>query len=201
MIHLQLNQVSVTRGKKEILAPLTATITDSCAIVGPSGSGKSTLAGAILGLIPHRGTIEHPSHHFALIPQDPATALHPLKKISTQFNELCSVEEQHSILVSLGFSDTKAILKSYPHQLSGGMKQRVLIGLALASKPDVLVADEPTTGLDILVQREIVKLLAKIQIPLLLITHDEKLARCLCPLQLRLTEGRLDYFGGFDAGV
>lgn len=188
---IQLRNLVVKKQGKILLHNISAEITRSCAIVGESGSGKSTLAMALLGMIPYSGEILHAGLHFALIPQDPATALHPMKKISTLLNEVCPKNEQEALLRNVGFSDPERIMKSYPHQLSGGMKQRVLIALALACKPDVLIADEPTTGLDSSVQHQIVEFLAKLQIPLLLITHDEDVAKKLCPERLTLENGRL----------
>ncbi len=195
MKRIQLNNLRVTLRGKEILKGIDAIIDGSCAIIGVSGSGKSTLAKALLGLVPYSGSIEHNNSRFAFVPQDPATSLHPMKKVSTHFNEVCSEAEQHRLLLAMGFNDPKTISNSYPHQLSGGMKQRVLIGLALASQPDVLIADEPTSGLDIIVQRQITELLASLKIPIVLITHDERIARKLCPTKLVLEEGRLLFCG------
>ena len=198
---LTLHNISVKRQGKFILDHLSALITDSCAIVGISGSGKSTLAKAILGLIQYTGEIYHDDLRMALIPQDPANSLHPLKKISTLLNEVCPKSQQKELLCNVGFADPEAILRSYPHQLSGGMKQRVLIALALATKPDLLIADEPTSGLDPIVQRQIVELLASLNIPLILITHDTGIAKRLCKQVIVLEEGRVEYVGGFYAKV
>jgi peptide/nickel transport system ATP-binding protein len=195
MKQIRLRNLCVTLQGKPILKDLNATIDTSCAIVGTSGSGKSTLAKALLGLVPFTGCIEHDNTRFAFIPQDPATSLHPMKKIAAHFDEICPKPEQETLLAAMGFTDPHAILRSYPHQLSGGMKQRVLIALALASQPDVLIADEPTTGLDIIVQRQITELLASLKIPILLITHDERVARKLCPTKLVLEEGGMIYYG------
>lgn len=198
---LTLHNITVQRQEKLILDHVSAQITDSCAIVGISGSGKSTLAKAILGLIRYSGEIYHDDLKMALIPQDPATALHPLKKILTLMNEVCAKENQEPLLRSVGFDDPQKILQSYAHQLSGGMKQRVLIALALATNPDLLIADEPTSGLDPIVQRQIVELLASLNIPLVLITHDTGIAKRLCKQLIVLEEGRVEYVGGFYARV
>lgn len=198
---LKFKNLTVKLQNRTILDNINTEITSSCAIVGASGSGKSTLAKAILGLAPFTGQIIHSGLSFALVPQDPATALHPLKKISTLLNEVCPKTEYLSLLKNVGFSDPETILKSYPHQLSGGMKQRVLIALALACKPDVVIADEPTTGLDTKVQQQIVELLASLKVPLLLITHDEKIAKILCSQQLELENGKVIYNGAGNARV
>lgn len=200
-MRIQLKNLSVIRGGRVILNHICGDITNSCAILGTSGSGKSTLAMAILGMIPYSGEIVHDGLNFALVPQDPATALHPLKKISTLLGEMCSKSTHPSLLKSLGFSDPDRILNSYPHQLSGGMKQRVLIALALACKPDVIIADEPTSGLDINVQNQIVELLTSLNIPLLLITHDDSIAHRLCSQQLTLENGKVVHDGAPYVGV
>lgn len=196
---IQLRNLMVKKQDRILLHHISADITRSCAIVGESGSGKSTLAMALLGMIPYTGEILHDGLQFALIPQDPATALHPMKKIVTLLNEVCPKSEQAALLQNVGFTDPERIAASYPHQLSGGMKQRVLIALALACKPDVLIADEPTTGLDSSVQHQVVEFLATLQIPLLLITHDEEIAKKLCPEQLTLENGKLISYGATHA--
>lgn len=201
MIEIVFTNISVTLQGKRILDNVTATITESCAIVGESGSGKTTLAKVLLGLVPYTGTVAHNDLRMTLIPQDPATALHPLKTIATHFNEICPLQEQLPLLKAMGFIEPLKILRSYPHQLSGGMKQRILIALALATKPDFLIADEPTTGLDTIVQRQIIDLLATLQVPLLLITHDERIARRLCPTEMILENGKVAYFGATHAAI
>jgi len=193
-VKIELRNLIVKKQGRILLDNISASITNSCAILGESGSGKSTLAMAILGMTPYTGAILHNGLTFALVPQDPATALHPLKKISTLLNEVYPQAKQKELLQNVGFSDPEQILKSYPHQLSGGMKQRVLIALALGSNPDVLIADEPTTGLDKSVQDQIVAFLAQLKIPLLLITHDESIANTLCSEKLHLEAGKLVHY-------
>lgn len=122
----------------------------------------------------------------ALIPQDPMTSLNPLYTVENQLleaimlhNGSISKEEALKIaletLESVEFKDAKNRIKSYPHELSGGMKQRVIIAMALASNADILIADEPTTALDVTIQAQILKLLEKIKEQgktIVLITHD-----------------------------
>ena len=122
----------------------------------------------------------------ALIPQDPMTSLNPLYTVENQLleaimlhNGSISKEEALKIaletLESVEFKDAKNRIKSYPHELSGGMKQRVIIAMALASNADILIADEPTTALDVTIQAQILKLLEKIKEQgktIILITHD-----------------------------
>ena len=121
----------------------------------------------------------------ALIPQDPMTSLNPLYTIENQLLEVIMLHNDITkdealkvaieTLESVEFKDAKNRIKSYPHELSGGMKQRVIIAMALAAKADILIADEPTTALDVTIQAQILKLLEKIKEQgktIILITHD-----------------------------
>ena len=121
-----------------------------------------------------------------MIFQEPLTALNPVFTIGKQISE--AILFHHSLgkkeawqraeeLVRLvGISDPQARLKQYPHELSGGMRQRVMIAIALASEPDLLIADEPTTALDVTIEAQILELLRKLRqernMSILLITHD-----------------------------
>lgn len=128
----------------------------------------------------------------ALIPQDPMTALSPVLSIGSQLIEAIRISGHTTgraqtanraaeLLASVHIPDPPAQLKKYPHQLSGGMLQRVLIAMALASEPELLVADEPTSALDVTVQAGILDLLMEIQeqrgTGILMITHDIGVAR------------------------
>lgn len=128
----------------------------------------------------------------ALIPQDPMTALSPVLSVGSQLIEAIRIaghttgrakaaERAAELLASVHIPDPPAQLKKYPHQLSGGMLQRVLIAMALASEPELLVADEPTSALDVTVQAGILDLLMEIQeqrgTGILMITHDIGVAR------------------------
>jgi len=123
----------------------------------------------------------------AMIFQEPMTALNPVKTIGKQIFEIYSlhqpelgVNEQHSeasrLLNRVGIPEANQRLKEYPHQLSGGMRQRVMIAMALACKPDLLIADEPTTALDVTIQAQILDLIKELQqeegMAVLFITHD-----------------------------
>ncbi len=180
---------------------------DYLGIVGESGSGKSTLGYALLNLVPPPGKIvsgrviirgknilelrgeelrKARGSLVAMVFQDPFTTLDPVRTIGDQIKEVMmehgiSEEEAEkripSLLESVGLPARLA--KSYPHQLSGGQRQRVSIAMAVALRPAVLVADEPTTALDVVVQRQIMDLIESVRrmgTTVILITHDIALA-------------------------
>lgn len=125
-------------------------------------------------------------NRIAMIFQDPSSSLHPLYTIGEQLREVLEIHteatdeeiERHlaCALEEVGLNDPKRILSTYPHTLSGGMVQRVMIAMALLCKPDLLIADEPTTALDVTMQAQVLKLMRLLQkergMSLLLITHD-----------------------------
>jgi peptide/nickel transport system ATP-binding protein len=175
------------------------------ALVGESGCGKSMTALSLLRLLPEAGRIADGrvllggqdllalpeaamravrGRRVAMIFQEPATALNPVLTVQRQIAE---VIERHTgkkdtrrevlaLLEAVGLPDPESRLEQYPFQLSGGQKQRVMIAAALAAEPEVLIADEPTTALDVTIQAQILDLLARLQaergMALLLITHD-----------------------------
>jgi oligopeptide/dipeptide ABC transporter ATP-binding protein len=123
----------------------------------------------------------------ALVPQDPTGALDPLRKIGAQLTEVLAVHgvervkqaarrRAEELLAMVGIPDPKRVAASYPHELSGGMRQRAVIAIALSCDPQVLIADEPTTALDVTVQSQILELIAELQQRLgtavLMVTHD-----------------------------
>ncbi len=129
-----------------------------------------------------------------LITQNPMTSLDPLKKIGPQvdvvsrlhlgLSKQAAMERTVSLLGELRIPEPKAIYHLYPHQMSGGMKQRIVIAMALAADPDLLIADEPTTALDVTVQAQIIRLLSELvksrDLSLLLITHDMSVVAQTC---------------------
>lgn len=186
---------------------------ESVAIVGESGCGKSTLANAILNLLPAnsqiKGSIKINGEEIlnktnkdllkirgklaGIIFQEPYASLNPVFTVKEQIEETIKAHIDinktdierigHNLLKETGISDIKRIYNSYPHQLSGGQQQRVMIAIALSCNPSILIADEPTTALDVTVQMQIINLLKKLKkirnLTLLLITHDLHLAKFL----------------------
>ena len=136
-----------------------------------------------------------------MIFQEPMTSLNPLHSIEKQVSEVLLLhkgmsrdearERMHELLDLVGLSQFHDRLKAYPHQLSGGQRQRIMIAMALANEPDLLIADEPTTALDVTIQAQILELLADIQsrlgLAVLLITHDltvvSNVAHRVCVMQ------------------
>ncbi|MEM6666655.1 MAG: ABC transporter ATP-binding protein, partial [Pseudomonadota bacterium] len=173
------------------------------AIVGESGSGKSMTAKALMGLLPPRiaatgtalfrgtdllasGATQPRGTGIGLIFQEPMTALNPVLTIGEQLTEAMIThgmttlsgarERAIDMLGRVGIPAPKHRMKQYPHELSGGMRQRVMIAMMMLLEPEILIADEPTTALDVTVQAQILDLLRDIVretgIGLILITHD-----------------------------
>ncbi|MFE7504553.1 dipeptide ABC transporter ATP-binding protein [Promicromonospora sp. NPDC057488] len=185
---------------------LTLHAGESVAIVGESGSGKTTAALAAVGLLPPNADVtgdvalagesvvgltyrqwrRHRGRTVGLVPQDPTVSLDPVLTIGAQVAEILTIHrlaprhalrrEVVELLDRVGIDRPAVRYGQYPHELSGGMRQRVLIAMALAAKPRLIVADEPTSGLDVTVQRTVLDLLEDVTretgTALLLITHD-----------------------------
>src|SRR5262249_20210258 len=175
-------------------------------IVGESGCGKTMLSRAVLQLLPKRATLKGRvmfngrdlfalsaeelrklrGPELAVVFQDPMTSLNPVLTIGTQLIEtlqahlgmdtVSATRRATELLAEVGIPAPGQRLRQYPHQLSGGMRQRVAIAIALSCEPKLLIADEPTTALDVTVQAQILDLLAREQrqrhMALILITHD-----------------------------
>lgn len=175
------------------------------AIAGESGAGKTQAAAALIGLAGGgRGSEASGTVHFegtvidandlarlaqlrgrriAMVTQEAMASITPVRSVGdllgetlTQVDGDCSAQRARELLGQAGFPDPERVLGSYAHELSGGMRQRVAFALALAARPRVLIADEPTTGLDFRLQRELMALLARIAREegrsVLLISHD-----------------------------
>lgn len=174
-------------------------------IVGESGSGKSTLLRAIIGLLPRdvaKGSIQYQGMNLlslsraemrkiagaeiSMVFQDPMTHLNPLMRVYDQIDEAlrrhtdASRSERRSRILDtmqmVGIANPESRLSDYPHQFSGGMRQRVLIAMVLACGPRILLADEPTTALDVTVQDQILKLIKRLRdtlgMTVAIVTHD-----------------------------
>ncbi len=141
----------------------------------------------------------------AMIFQEPMTSLNPLHRVEKQINEVLLLHNQMTpaaarartleLLARVGIPDPEQRLASFPHELSGGQRQRVMIAMALANEPDLLIADEPTTALDVTIQAQILALLrelkAKSQMALLLITHDLGVVRKMADRVCVMNGGRI----------
>ena len=148
--------------------------------------------------------------HIGMIFQDPMSSLNPVFTLRMQMNEILKAhdhlstreadEKSISMLKKLGIQDAENRIRDYPHQFSGGMRQRVLIGMALLPDPKVLIADEPTTSLDVTVQKQIVNLLLdtlalRPSMGMILITHNLSLVGALCHKTLVMYAGRMLEYG------
>ena len=198
---------------------------EAVGLVGESGSGKTQTALSIMGLLPEnaratgevvfdgenilgapaRTLNQYRTKRMSIVFQDPMSALNPYVRVGEQLNliliehELVSEDEVDSrsleMLQLVGLPDVERQYRSYPHQLSGGMRQRVMIAAALIGRPELLIADEPTTALDVTVQSQILGLLRQLRdefnTALLLITHDLAVVAGNCERMLVLKDGKL----------
>jgi len=149
----------------------------------------------------------------AMIFQEPMTSLNPLHTLEKQIGETLSLHKHMSteaarartleLLHLVGLADAESRLGAYPHQLSGGQRQRVIIAMALANEPDLLIADEPTTALDVTIQAQILTLLKDLQarfgMALLLITHDLGIVRKMASRVCVMTQGQIVETGATEA--
>ena len=197
------NNINLDIGRGEVLG-----------LVGETGAGKTTTALGIMGLLPEKvghvvqGTIHLDGENLltksnkemravrgkkvSMIFQDPMTALNPVKTVGAQIAEVVLLHEKCSKAEALKRAqDMLAMVgivperyKDYPHQFSGGMKQRIVIAIALACEPELLIADEPTTALDVTIQAQILDMMRKLQkekgTSMILITHDLGVVAEMC---------------------
>ncbi|WEX90588.1 ABC transporter ATP-binding protein [Sinorhizobium garamanticum] len=210
--HRVLDEISFAVTPGEILA-----------VVGESGAGKSTLGAAIQGLLPNdsapevSGSIQLAGMEIVdsppqllrsarrslvrAVPQDPMGALNPTMTIRRQLHESADGDEA-LILDSLrrtGLSDESRIAGAYPHRLSGGERQRVLIAMAMMARPKLLIADEPTTALDVTTQAHLLQIICNLareeQIAIIYITHDLNVAAAVADRVMVLFGGRMAEIG------
>ena len=215
------NNISFSIGRGEVLG-----------LVGETGAGKTTTALGIMGLLPAKvghvvqGQIyldgedllrksaremrEVRGKKISMIFQDPMTALNPVKTVGDQIAEVvllhdhCSKAEAlrraQDMLAMVGIVPER--YREYPHQFSGGMKQRIVIAIALACKPDLLIADEPTTALDVTIQAQILDMMRKLQreqgTSVILITHDLGVVAEMCDHCAVMYAGELVEFGRIE---
>lgn len=202
------------------------------AIVGESGSGKSQTALALLGLMSDNSRVagtarfdgvdllrlnqtelnQYRGSRIAMIFQDPMSALNPYRTVGAQLREVLTrrrvdrrqaQREALAMLEQVRITDPERRLQQYPHELSGGMQQRVMIAMALLARPRLLIADEPTTALDVTVQADISELLRDYQrryeTAIMLITHDLGVVAGLCDRVLVMYAGRVMEYGDVHA--
>lgn len=177
-------------------------------ILGESGCGKTTLVKTLLNMVQdYEGTVLVHANHPQMIFQDPYSSLNPARKVGWLLAEayrLSHRQERNTakehlrqkaadMLKKVGLSEK--YLEHYPRELSGGQRQRVCIAIALIQKPELLIADEPVSALDVTIQAQIIQLLQKLQkemgLTIIVITHDLRVASMMCRHVLIMKEGRI----------
>ncbi|WP_370948903.1 ABC transporter ATP-binding protein [Amycolatopsis sp. cg5] len=198
------------------------------AVVGESGSGKSVTAMSLLGLLPSSATVSGSAllagrdlyglspaelravrgSEIGMVFQEPMSALNPVFRVGAQLVEAIRVhrresvtaakERARSLLEKVELTDVRRIMRAYPHELSGGQLQRIVIAIAIANDPALVIADEPTTALDVTVQAGILELLRKLGQSILLITHDLGVVSSLADRVVVMREGEVVERGTVD---
>ena len=202
------------------------------ALVGESGCGKTMTALSAIGLQPQNAKIaqgkilfdgselrglseeqwnQYRGRNIAMIFQEPMTALNPLMKVGKQISENARIhgaskeeakERALEVMRQVGLPDVERLYHEYPHRLSGGMRQRVMIAMALVNQPELLIADEPTTALDVTIQAQIMELLKDLQVndgkSIILITHNMGLVAEMADEVCVMYMGRVVEFGTLE---
>ncbi|MFE5795452.1 ABC transporter ATP-binding protein [Streptomyces sp. NPDC056503] len=203
---------------------LTVRAGETVGLVGESGSGKSVACRSVLGLLPRgsrttgevrvagrsvltMGKAELAAlraREVAMVFQDPRASVNPLRRVGDFLTEglraagvpaAKATARAEELLAAVGIRDPRGALRRHPHQFSGGMLQRVVIAAALAAEPALLVADEPTTALDVTTQAEVISILARLRAErgtgMLFVTHDLELASAICDRVYVMYAGRI----------
>lgn len=218
-LEVEIEGLAILRGVDMAVAP-----GEILGVVGETGAGKSMTARAILDLLPSAATVAFGSCTFdgqdfvppkarqaargrriGFVPQRPRGSLNPVFRVGNQLSDTLrrlrdmnrgqAREEALALLRSVRITDPERVYRSFPHELSGGMCQRVCIAIALAGEPDLIIADEPTTGLDVTIQAEILRLLGDVILEHntagMLITHDLGVVADVCDRVAVMYAGRV----------
>lgn len=228
-LSLRVRDLEFSVGDSVRLGPITleAAPGTTLGVVGETGSGKSLLCRALVGMLSlsggtiDAGSIEFQGEEFAradsrrwaqlrrrrvgYMPQASMAGLNPVRRVGSQLNDILvgprtlKLDKARMLMQQVQMSDPDRVLRSYPHELSGGMRQRVMLAFALAGDPDILVADEPTTALDATVQNEVLGLIQQVQkernMAMVIVSHDMRVIRRVCDRVAVMYGGRIVELG------